>query len=88
MTTNSYQRPLNFLRANEPERRLDIRLSDTSIETLEELAFALYGDEKYPRVEYSATDSRVTKHTIPTALPNSSAVALQQAISFTKKSYV
>ncbi|KAK9358946.1 hypothetical protein V1504DRAFT_441734 [Lipomyces starkeyi] len=81
-TSASYQRALNFLRANEPERKLDIRLSYTSFETLEEQAFALYGDEKYARVEYSATDSRVTIHTIPTALHSSSAVALQQAISF------
>ncbi|KAK9357938.1 hypothetical protein V1504DRAFT_488651 [Lipomyces starkeyi] len=79
---SSYQRALNFLTANEPEKRLDIRLSYKSFKALEEQALALYGDEKYPRVEYSATDSRVTIYTAPTALHGSSAVNLQQAISF------
>ncbi|KAK9311754.1 hypothetical protein V1524DRAFT_473145 [Lipomyces starkeyi] len=78
----SYQRALNFLMANKPEKRLDIRLSYKSFKALEEQALALYGDEKYPRVEYSATDSRVTIYTAPTALHGSSAVNLQQAISF------
>ncbi|KAK9357949.1 hypothetical protein V1504DRAFT_322751 [Lipomyces starkeyi] len=78
----SYQRALNFLTVNEPERRLDICLSYKYFLSLEEQAHALYGDAKYPRVEYSATDSRVTIYTAPTALHSSSAVALQQAISF------
>ncbi|KAK9485381.1 hypothetical protein V1527DRAFT_496701 [Lipomyces starkeyi] len=78
----SYQRALNFLKANEPEKRLDIRLSYKSFQALEKQTLALYDDEKYPRVEYSATDSRVTFYTAPTALHGSSAVNLQQAISF------
>ncbi|KAK9327236.1 hypothetical protein V1520DRAFT_365589 [Lipomyces starkeyi] len=76
-----YQRALNFLTANEPERRLDIYLAYKSFRSLEEKARALYGDAKYPRVEYSAIDSRVTIHTIPTALHSVSAVGLQQCIS-------
>ncbi|KAK9361000.1 hypothetical protein V1504DRAFT_491724 [Lipomyces starkeyi] len=64
----SYQRPLNFLKDNEPERRLDIRLSYQSFRALEAQAHRLYGDAKYPRLDYSGTDSRVTIYTIPTAL--------------------
>ncbi|KAK9371513.1 uncharacterized protein V1513DRAFT_467521 [Lipomyces chichibuensis] len=97
MTTNdneqvTYQRALNFLTANEPEKRLDIRLSYKFFQALEEQALALYGDEKhmskghampslYPRVEYTATDSRVTIYTAPTPLHGSSAVSLERAIS-------
>ncbi|ODQ72268.1 hypothetical protein LIPSTDRAFT_72999, partial [Lipomyces starkeyi NRRL Y-11557] len=43
----SYQRALNFLNANEPERRLDIYLSYKSFQSLEEKARAIYGDAKY-----------------------------------------
>ncbi|KAK9432648.1 hypothetical protein V1505DRAFT_413522 [Lipomyces doorenjongii] len=77
----SYQRAMDFLTANEPERRLDIHLSYQSFRYLEEKARALYGDAKYPRVEYSAIDSRVTIHTIPTALHSASAVGLEHCIS-------
>ncbi|KAK9314843.1 hypothetical protein V1524DRAFT_122332 [Lipomyces starkeyi] len=76
----SYQRAFNFLTANEPERRLDIYLSYKSFQSLEEKARAMYGDAKYPRVEYSALDSRVIIHTIPTALHGESAVGLQLCI--------
>ncbi|KAK9371814.1 uncharacterized protein V1513DRAFT_386103 [Lipomyces chichibuensis] len=75
-----YQRALDFITANEPEKRLDIRLSYKSFQAVEEQALALYGDEKYPLVEYSATDSRVTIYTAPTALHGSSAANLQRAI--------
>ncbi|KAK9374028.1 uncharacterized protein V1513DRAFT_485514 [Lipomyces chichibuensis] len=40
----SYQRALNFLTANGPERRLDIYLSYKSFQSLEEKARAIYGD--------------------------------------------
>ncbi|ODQ72886.1 hypothetical protein LIPSTDRAFT_71166 [Lipomyces starkeyi NRRL Y-11557] len=43
----SYQRALNFLTANEPERRLDIYLSYKSFQSLEEKARAIYGDANY-----------------------------------------
>ncbi|KAK9366633.1 hypothetical protein V1509DRAFT_654540 [Lipomyces kononenkoae] len=76
----SYQRAVNFLTTNEPERRLDLYVSYKSFQSLEDKARALYGDAKYPRVEYSALDSRVIIHTIPTALHNSSAVGLQMCI--------
>ncbi|KAK9495751.1 hypothetical protein V1508DRAFT_394499 [Lipomyces doorenjongii] len=72
---------MDFLTANEPERWLDIHLSYQSFRYLEEEARALYGDAKYPRVEYSAIDLRVTIHTIPTALHSASAVGLDHSIS-------
>ncbi|KAJ8097088.1 hypothetical protein POJ06DRAFT_262477 [Lipomyces tetrasporus] len=78
----SYQRALNFLKDNEPERRLDIRLSYQSFRALEAQAHARYGDAKYPRVEYSGPDSRVTIYTVPTELHGTSATALQTAISY------
>ncbi|KAK9250430.1 hypothetical protein V1507DRAFT_467579 [Lipomyces tetrasporus] len=43
----SYQRALNFLMANEPEKRLDVCLSPKSFQFLDEQAHALYGDAKY-----------------------------------------
>ncbi|KAK9483984.1 hypothetical protein V1527DRAFT_471486 [Lipomyces starkeyi] len=43
----SYQRALNFLKDNESERRLDIRLSYQSFRAIEAQAQALYGDAKY-----------------------------------------
>ncbi|KAK9244246.1 hypothetical protein V1506DRAFT_554842 [Lipomyces tetrasporus] len=76
----SYQRALKFLRDNEPERRLDIQLSYENFGALEKKAHVLYGDAKYPRVEYAASDSRVTIYTVPTALHSRSAVNLQEAI--------
>ncbi|KAK9355049.1 hypothetical protein V1523DRAFT_454519 [Lipomyces doorenjongii] len=42
----SYRRALNFLTANEPEKRLDIRLSYKSFRGLEEQALTLYGDKR------------------------------------------
>ncbi|KAK9361877.1 hypothetical protein V1504DRAFT_490978 [Lipomyces starkeyi] len=80
----SCQRALKFLTANEPGKRLEIRLSYKSLLALEEQVLALYGDAKYMsnNVEYSATDSRVTVYTAPTALHCYSAVNLQQAIIF------
>ncbi|KAK9237824.1 hypothetical protein V1525DRAFT_376412 [Lipomyces kononenkoae] len=76
----SYQRAMDFLTANEPERRLDVHLSYQSFRCLEEKAGTLYGDAKYPRLEYSAIDSRVIIHTIPTALHSASAVGLGDCI--------
>ncbi|KAJ8099603.1 hypothetical protein POJ06DRAFT_281809 [Lipomyces tetrasporus] len=77
----SYQRALNFLTANEPEKRLDVRLSPKSFQLLDEQAHALYGDAKYPRLQYSAVDSRVIINTVPTALHSGSASGLQHLIS-------
>ncbi|KAK9329762.1 hypothetical protein V1520DRAFT_363255 [Lipomyces starkeyi] len=76
----SYERALNFLTANEPERRCDIRLSYISFQALEEQAQALYGHVKYPRVEYAASDSRVTIYTAPSAFHGASAASLQLGI--------
>ncbi|KAK9482188.1 hypothetical protein V1527DRAFT_516011 [Lipomyces starkeyi] len=76
----SYQLALRFLTTNEVGERLDVHLSYESFQYLDEEAHALYGDAKYPRVEYSGTDSRVTIYTIPTALHGTSASSLQTAI--------
>ncbi|KAK9337490.1 hypothetical protein V1521DRAFT_461934 [Lipomyces starkeyi] len=76
-----YQRALNFLKANEPEKRLDVRLSPNSFRLLDEQAHALYGDSKYPRVQYSAVGSRVVINTLPTAQDSGSASGLQDLIS-------
>ncbi|KAK9342486.1 hypothetical protein V1522DRAFT_373138 [Lipomyces starkeyi] len=76
----SYQRALNFLKVNEPEKRLDIILSPKSFQLLDEQAHALYGDAKYPRLQYSAIDSRVIINTVPTALHSESACGLQELI--------
>ncbi|KAK9237138.1 hypothetical protein V1525DRAFT_442940 [Lipomyces kononenkoae] len=74
---DSYRRALEFLKANEPEKRLDIRLSPNSFRLLVEQAHTLYGDTRYPRVQYSAVDSRVIINTVPTALHSRSAAGLQ-----------
>ncbi|KAK9345649.1 hypothetical protein V1522DRAFT_407031 [Lipomyces starkeyi] len=76
----SYRRALNFLTANEPERRLDICLSYRTFQALEKPAHVLYGDAKYPRVEYDSSGSRLTIYTAPSALHGASAAALQQGI--------
>ncbi|KAK9238894.1 hypothetical protein V1525DRAFT_425082 [Lipomyces kononenkoae] len=78
---NSYERALRFLRANRPEGRLDVHLSYKFFQALESQAKAIYGNAKYPRVEYSAIDSRVTIHTIPTALHSSAAGSFERHIS-------
>ncbi|KAK9358460.1 hypothetical protein V1504DRAFT_493797 [Lipomyces starkeyi] len=78
----SYERALNFLTDNEPERRFDIPLSYRSFQALEEQAHTLYGDTKYPRVEYDGSDSRVTIYTAPSALHGRSAEALQLGITY------
>ncbi|KAK9237783.1 hypothetical protein V1525DRAFT_388118 [Lipomyces kononenkoae] len=67
---------------NEPEKRLDIQLSYQNFIALNEQAHALYGDAKYPRVEYAASDSRVTIHTVPTALHSDSAHNKQHLINY------
>ncbi|KAK9373331.1 uncharacterized protein V1513DRAFT_459789 [Lipomyces chichibuensis] len=63
---------------------MSIYLSYKSFQSLEEKAHAIYGGDAkygYPRVEYSAIDSRVNRYTIPTTLHSASAVGLQQRIS-------
>ncbi|KAK9359160.1 hypothetical protein V1504DRAFT_493237 [Lipomyces starkeyi] len=63
----SYERALHFLKANKPEKRLDIRLSYESFHALEVQAQALYGNANH----YPYT---------PTALHSSAAVSLQDYI--------
>ncbi|KAK9364605.1 hypothetical protein V1509DRAFT_678257 [Lipomyces kononenkoae] len=84
-----YQRALNFLLANEPEKRLDVRLSSKSFQLLDDQAGVLYGDAKYmtPKLlKISPFNIRpLTQgslfNTIPTALHSGSASGLQDLIS-------
>ncbi|KAK9317060.1 hypothetical protein V1524DRAFT_424290 [Lipomyces starkeyi] len=78
----SYECALNFLTDNEPERRFDIRLSYRSFQALEEQAHTLYGDAKYPRVEYDGSGSRVTIYTAPSSLHAGSSEGLQLGIMY------
>ncbi|KAK9317057.1 hypothetical protein V1524DRAFT_406159 [Lipomyces starkeyi] len=78
----SYERALNFLADNEPERRFDIRLPYRSYQALEEQTHTLYGDTKYRRVEYDGSGSRVTIYTAPSSLHAGSSEALQLGIMY------
>ncbi|KAK9236156.1 hypothetical protein V1525DRAFT_379929 [Lipomyces kononenkoae] len=77
---DSYERAMRFLRSNKPETRLDIHLSYGLFQALERQRKSIYRNAQYPRVEYSAIDSRVTIHTIPTALHSSAAASLCECI--------
>ncbi|KAK9363111.1 hypothetical protein V1504DRAFT_438007 [Lipomyces starkeyi] len=79
MERDSYERALHFLKANKPEKRLDIDLSYESFRALEIQAQAKT-QSMYPRLGYCAIDSRVTIHTALTALHSSAAVSLQDYI--------
>ncbi|KAK9242393.1 hypothetical protein V1506DRAFT_517191 [Lipomyces tetrasporus] len=57
----SYQRALKFLRDNEPERRLDIRLSYENFKTLETQAAEFYGDAKYISNDQEISSCRITR---------------------------
>ncbi|KAK9359001.1 hypothetical protein V1504DRAFT_441711 [Lipomyces starkeyi] len=71
----SYQRALNFLTANEPERRLDVWVSCRTFQALEKLAHVLYATQKY-----DSSGSGLTIYTAPSALHGASAAALQQEL--------
>ncbi|KAK9241498.1 hypothetical protein V1506DRAFT_563647, partial [Lipomyces tetrasporus] len=79
------QTPIQTRETAAPRFKLQIPVSSKmacSFRALEAQAHALYGDAKYPRVEYSGPDSRVTIYTVPTELHGISATALQTAISY------
>ncbi|KAK9312510.1 hypothetical protein V1524DRAFT_418112 [Lipomyces starkeyi] len=48
----SYHRALNFLKVNEPEKRVDVHLWSKFFQLLDEQAQALYGDAKYMTLSY------------------------------------
>ncbi|KAJ8096934.1 hypothetical protein POJ06DRAFT_271950 [Lipomyces tetrasporus] len=74
----SYQHALDFLIENEPERRFDTRLTYESFLALQGQARTRYGDECFPRVEYSSRGSTVTIHTVHSALHAKAAEVVQQ----------
>ncbi|KAK9345876.1 hypothetical protein V1522DRAFT_429380 [Lipomyces starkeyi] len=65
---DEYQRALDFLAANEPEQCLRINLPFDKFEALERYASNLYGDKKYPYVDYCSTTSTAIIYTVPTPL--------------------
>ncbi|KAK9317686.1 hypothetical protein V1524DRAFT_422278 [Lipomyces starkeyi] len=75
-----YQTALNFLVKNEPEQYLEVKLSFESYEALEELARNMYGEKKFPYVDYCETSSTVTIYTTPTYLHGHIAAVLQNEL--------
>ncbi|KAK9485805.1 hypothetical protein V1527DRAFT_465600 [Lipomyces starkeyi] len=49
---SEYQRALHFITENEPEVRLEVHLSHESFIALQEHTRELYGNAKYPRLDY------------------------------------
>ncbi|KAK9357650.1 hypothetical protein V1504DRAFT_463798 [Lipomyces starkeyi] len=78
--TKAYQNALDFLIANEPEQRLDVRLPFDCYLALEEEARERYGDDGYPRVEYSSKSSTVTIYTCQSSLHAKASQFLQRWI--------
>ncbi|KAK9235214.1 hypothetical protein V1525DRAFT_427991 [Lipomyces kononenkoae] len=83
----AYQKAREFLIRNEPERRLDLRLSFKCFRALQELSHtakkpgtACLTMHTYPRVEYSSKDSTVTIITAQSGLHGMAAEALQRCI--------
>ncbi|KAK9323802.1 hypothetical protein V1517DRAFT_337513 [Lipomyces orientalis] len=75
----AYRNALEFLIRNEPEQRLDVRLSFKCFRALEYEAHKLYGEEaSYPCVEYSSKDTTVTIITAQSGLHAKAAEALQR----------
>ncbi|KAK9388162.1 hypothetical protein V1515DRAFT_614756 [Lipomyces mesembrius] len=56
-TEHQYQRALNFLVTNEPEQCLEVQLSLQKYKELERYADNLYGEKKYPYVDYDTNTS-------------------------------
>ncbi|ODQ71378.1 hypothetical protein LIPSTDRAFT_5383 [Lipomyces starkeyi NRRL Y-11557] len=77
---HSEDQALDFLTANEPEQRLKLKLSIRSYEALAKKAQELYGDKRYPQLDYNRKDSTVIITTIPTAMHGVSSSGLQQMI--------
>ncbi|KAJ8097075.1 hypothetical protein POJ06DRAFT_39283 [Lipomyces tetrasporus] len=65
----SYQRASNFLMDNEPEKRLDVRISP------KRAGSCTLWRREISRLQYSAIDSKVIMNTVPTALHGLSAFA-------------
>ncbi|KAK9242713.1 hypothetical protein V1506DRAFT_509171 [Lipomyces tetrasporus] len=76
----SYQRALEFLIENETESVIDIECSYESYIALQEQARELYGDAKYPRLDYFEGISRLRIKTQPSPLVTGIGAFLQQSI--------
>ncbi|KAK9319309.1 hypothetical protein V1517DRAFT_341840 [Lipomyces orientalis] len=76
----SYQRALDFLIENEPESVIDIECSYESYIALQKQARELYGDAKYPRLDYFEGVSRLRIKTQSSPLVTGIGAFLQQSI--------
>ncbi|KAK9241749.1 hypothetical protein V1506DRAFT_481113 [Lipomyces tetrasporus] len=65
---DQYQRALDFLSANEPEQCLRVQLTIDKYEELVRHAENLYGEKKYPYVDYCPDTSMVIIYTAPSSL--------------------
>ncbi|KAK9495396.1 hypothetical protein V1508DRAFT_402002 [Lipomyces doorenjongii] len=79
-TEDQYQRALNFLVTNEPEQCLEVQLPLHKYEELERYADSLYGEIKYPYVDYNTNTSTVTIYTAPAPLHGMVSAQLQYLI--------
>ncbi|KAK9358841.1 hypothetical protein V1504DRAFT_259214 [Lipomyces starkeyi] len=75
-----YLRALHFVTENEPEERLEVHLSHESFIALQEQTRELYGNAKYPRLDYFPNLSMVRIKTQPSALVTGIGAFLQQSI--------
>ncbi|KAJ8097842.1 hypothetical protein POJ06DRAFT_270657 [Lipomyces tetrasporus] len=60
-----YQRAVDFLSANEPEKYLRVQLPIDKYEKLQSHAETLYGEKKYPYIDYCPDTSTVVIYTAP-----------------------
>ncbi|KAK9311122.1 hypothetical protein V1524DRAFT_371677 [Lipomyces starkeyi] len=63
-----FQRALDFLSANEPEQCLRVKLPFDKYEELQHYAESIYGEKKYPYVDYCSNTSTVIIYTAPSPL--------------------
>ncbi|KAK9311101.1 hypothetical protein V1524DRAFT_473477 [Lipomyces starkeyi] len=79
-TEGQYQRALNFLVTNEPEQCLEVQLPLHKYEELERYADSLYGEIKYPYVDYDTNTSTAIIYTAPAPLHGMVSAQLQHLI--------
>ncbi|KAK9360370.1 hypothetical protein V1504DRAFT_433910 [Lipomyces starkeyi] len=79
-TEDQYQLALNFLDTNEPEQYLEVQLPLHKYEELERYADSLYGEKKYPYVDYDTNTSTANIYTAPAPLHGMVSAQLQHLI--------
>ncbi|KAK9483985.1 hypothetical protein V1527DRAFT_453587 [Lipomyces starkeyi] len=79
-TEDQYQRALNFLVSNEPEQYLEVHLPLHKYEELERYSDSLYGEKKYPYVDYDTNTSTAIIYTAPAQLHDMVSARLQHLI--------